>query len=1082
MTTLLHRSASAAALITVITVGEDELGFTASAAEVRQRSAEPQHHRSKSHRYSMPPSTDTSSPSASASSYSGLPPRAPGLIRNMSADQLAKKNPANHLPLQRHVSQLSALRQLALSIEQQTAQEDNSSDRLSEHGSSGSSTPRGAVSKAATFSTGDEEDEDERSAGEEGEHGEDESAFGEYNHSTTRPTVYDVSPEDVDGETHPLLGPPSDTPHRPRRAHSGSHSRRRSKWNGQGWARWKPDWSVDRVVKCVKGFRPRDLLTWSGLVAAVLPAVVLGVILNLLDAMSYGIIIFPNGDPNIPKSAPQAGISMFFASTVIAQLVYSLGGSGFKGVNGSMMIEVMPFLHIICRIIESQMRDAPQSAILATMMVAFAMSTILTGIVFLVLGLCRLGNVIQFFPRHILVGCIGGIGLFLIYTGIEVTSHVPLPSHPIAFIRTIFTPPAIQLWGTSLLLALFLKALQNKVTHPLFVPIYYVCIPVVFYIIVAIGGWSITELRKEGWLFDVPEGEEAPFWTFWTWYKFSEVQWSAIPATIPTQLALTFFGILHVPINVPALAVSTHQEVDVNREIIGHGISNLAAGFVGTCQNYLVYSNSVLYIRSGGNSRLGGLLLAVATAAVWVAGDVVLGYVPTIVVGSLIFHLGIDLLKESVVDTWNIGIHPLEYLTIIAIVAIMGIWGFTEGIVVGIILACVFFVVMYSRRNVIRASFTGSQLRSTVHRLYRQQMFLDQVGDQIHIIKLQGFMFFGTINQLDIYMLRVLDEHPLIRFIVVDFSLISGIDYSALETFLRIKRILRERATHLVFCGLSGVGRELMQSGIFDEAEEEEDVDEERAQGGMGKGSGVHNFGTLNEALEWCENRLLAAYYKRKSEKTMEIPGSTSENTIAAYAKSPARARLINGHAAVVESMSHTPREKEVMQAASLVLRENPPPPVPATRKFHPVSILMQAFSEMTEYADELTDFCEDRFERVEVSKGTVLWVPGDEAKELYVLEEGELVLLIPDRKELKVVETLLPGTMVGELEMFSDRPRSCRLVANDDSVVWRLSKESFDAMADENPKLMLKFVTKVAVSFDAVRFYNTIYHWAQLR
>lgn len=47
---------------------------------------------------------------------------------------------------------------------------------------------------------------------------------------------------------------------------------------------------------------------------------------------------------------------------------------------------------------------------------------------------------------------------------------------------------------------------------------------------------------------------------------------------------------------------------------------------------------------------------------------------------------------------------------------------------------------MYSRRSVIRASFTGSQLRSTVHRLYRQQMFLDQVGDQIHIIKLQGYV------------------------------------------------------------------------------------------------------------------------------------------------------------------------------------------------------------------------------------------------------------------------------------------------------------------------------------------------------
>ena len=35
------------------------------------------------------------------------------------------------------------------------------------------------------------------------------------------------------------------------------------------------------------------------------------------------------------------GVSMFFISTIIAQLVYTLGGSSFHGANGSMMIEVV---------------------------------------------------------------------------------------------------------------------------------------------------------------------------------------------------------------------------------------------------------------------------------------------------------------------------------------------------------------------------------------------------------------------------------------------------------------------------------------------------------------------------------------------------------------------------------------------------------------------------------------------------------------------------------------------------------------------------------------------------------------------
>ncbi len=53
------------------------------------------------------------------------------------------------------------------------------------------------------------------------------------------------------------------------------------------------------------------------------------------------------------------------------------------------------------------------------------------------------------------------------------------------------------------------------------------------------------------------------------------------------MLALVFFGILHVPINVPALGVTVQQSTNLNKELIGHGVSNLISGFLGSCQNYL---------------------------------------------------------------------------------------------------------------------------------------------------------------------------------------------------------------------------------------------------------------------------------------------------------------------------------------------------------------------------------------------------------------------------------------------------------------------------------------------------------------
>ena len=56
---------------------------------------------------------------------------------------------------------------------------------------------------------------------------------------------------------------------------------------------------------------------------------------------------------------------------------------------------------------------------------------------------------------------------------------------------------------------------------------------------------------------------------------------------------LSFFNTL-VPINIPAFALSTKVDADMNQELIAHGISNMLAGAGGGLQNYLAYTQSVL--------------------------------------------------------------------------------------------------------------------------------------------------------------------------------------------------------------------------------------------------------------------------------------------------------------------------------------------------------------------------------------------------------------------------------------------------------------------------------------------------------
>jgi SulP family sulfate permease len=70
--------------------------------------------------------------------------------------------------------------------------------------------------------------------------------------------------------------------------------------------------------------------------AGYVPAVILGLLLNILDGLSYGMILFPLGQPMFANLGPD-GLSMFYVSCIVSQLTYSLGGSIFKGAIGSEM-------------------------------------------------------------------------------------------------------------------------------------------------------------------------------------------------------------------------------------------------------------------------------------------------------------------------------------------------------------------------------------------------------------------------------------------------------------------------------------------------------------------------------------------------------------------------------------------------------------------------------------------------------------------------------------------------------------------------------------------------------------------------
>ena len=97
--------------------------------------------------------------------------------------------------------------------------------------------------------------------------------------------------------------------------------------------------------------------------------------------------------------------------------------------------------------------------------------------------------------------------------------------------------------------------------------------------------------------------------------------------------------------------------------------------------------------------------------------------------------------------------------------------------------------------------------------------------------------------------------------------------------------------------------------------------------------------------------------------------------------------------------------------------------------------------------------------ETVNLAPGDVLFRAGDAGKDMYVLIEGALEVQVGD----KVVESAIPGAMVGEMALIDDSPRTATVVATAPSKLVPINLRRFHFLVQQNP-FFASHVMKVMV------------------
>ncbi|CAJ1364345.1 unnamed protein product [Effrenium voratum] len=536
-----------------------------------------------------------------------------------------------------------------------------------------------------------------------------------------------------------------------------------------------------------KSVEPR-LPVWLFVVQQFLAASV-AVVITILDNFPYGFLLFP-----MAKELQGMGISMVLLSAALAQAVFSVSSDLPAGL-GCMIVENIPMLHSMAKTVTISLANSPEM-IISTVLALYSTASLLTAIAFFLLGYFNLERVFKILPRPVLMGCIAGMGLFILTAGVGACTGIAWEWDEGHLLQQAGCWPKIAcLCCLEGLLLMFLKLCKGKDVEPFVLPLFFFGLVLCSWLALVLLKIPHRNAQAAGWFFeDTPAAGSLPL-QLCSWRL---IAWHVFPSQLPLLCGIVVFSCLHVPVNVPALAQATGRRVDVNKELTAHGMANLVAAGLASLQTYMVYSSSLLYFRCGGGSRVTGFCIALAVMACIPLTSSLICYLPRMLAGVLLGHLGVELLWESVVDTWPRLGWP-DYLIVVFIAGVCNV-SFIYGLMVGLLCACVAFVVEAAMSDPVRFAFyPGRGLRSRKIRSQRQLQLLadfDQKGGFL-VLRLHGTLFFGNTHSLQ---KRVQQVSCLA--VILDFAQVISMDSSAFSEVDSLAGAVQSRGITVICSGL----------------------------------------------------------------------------------------------------------------------------------------------------------------------------------------------------------------------------------------------------------------------------------------
>ncbi len=377
-------------------------------------------------------------------------------------------------------------------------------------------------------------------------------------------------------------------------------------------------------------------------------------------------------------------------------------------------------------------------------------ATILTGIIQLLFGVFKIAKLMKYIPNAVMIGFVNSLAILIFMA--QVPHFIGISTMTYIFV------------GITLILVYTLPRFIKVIPAPL--------IAIVTLTIVAI--YSGFELKTIGDLGNI--SQTLPSFLL----PNVPLNLETLQIIFPFSIALAIVGLVESLLTSQILDDMTATESDKNKEARGQGIANFVTGFFGGMAGCAMIGQSVINVKSGGRGRLSTLvaglfliflIIVLGDLVVKIPMPVLVGIMIMVCIGTFDWNSFKYLVKAPRTDA-------LVMLTTVIIVVYTH--DLSKGVIAGVILSAVFFVVKISTLKVIEQ-------------------------DQRYII--EGQLFFASTDSFVDYFKK---STTLSDTIQIDFTNSRIWDDSGVGALFKVKDLLSERGLQVELIGLDSYSKKMI--------------------------------------------------------------------------------------------------------------------------------------------------------------------------------------------------------------------------------------------------------------------------------